>query len=477
MDDTYFNIKTIKSLFFFLAFGSMIYAQGNYRKEHYGNRSILLNGNVTGSVDDLGLVFYNPSRLALIKNPAFSIGKAFKFSSVKLKNAFIDGQNISQSSFNAIPNIVAGTFHFHFLPKDKFAYAFISRTNNDVNFGYDTGVLEGMSTGIPDSKRFLGRIDLQDRIKDEWLGLSWARKINNRFAIGISSFLSIYEMSGLGSTLYTSQNTNDEVTTYNSKLKYKQKAYGLFLKLGASYKSPHLEVGLNIHLPYIDLNTFSSASFTGEEFLTGAGVTTLFNFINLSDTENKRKTPLGIAFGFGLPIKKNKLHFNVEWYDAVNRYKRITLPNVVSSNNTGDSLDFNEQLKSVFNFGIGSEIYISPLVKGYVSFSSDFSAYIESANLFDVINQNNDEINYESDYWHFSIGVNSKLKWGDFLIGTSYSKTSSSFVQPVNFPIQNTNNQIASDSRLDISTWRFVVGLEIPFLKEKMSKIKDLIEN
>ena len=48
-------------------------AQGNYKQENYGNRSILLNGNVTGSVSDLGLTYYNPARLAMIENVAFAI--------------------------------------------------------------------------------------------------------------------------------------------------------------------------------------------------------------------------------------------------------------------------------------------------------------------------------------------------------------------------------------------------------------------
>ena len=47
-------------------------SQTNYKYENFGNRSILLNGNVTGSVDDLGATYYNPARLALIEDPVFA---------------------------------------------------------------------------------------------------------------------------------------------------------------------------------------------------------------------------------------------------------------------------------------------------------------------------------------------------------------------------------------------------------------------
>ena len=67
---------------------SFIFSQENYRIESFGNRSILLSGNITGSVEDLGLTYYNPARLALLKTPTFSINaKAYEFNLITLKNA------------------------------------------------------------------------------------------------------------------------------------------------------------------------------------------------------------------------------------------------------------------------------------------------------------------------------------------------------------------------------------------------------
>ena len=56
---------------FFFCFIFSVNAQTNYKYENFGNRSILLNGNVTGSVDDLGATYYNPARLALVEDPVF----------------------------------------------------------------------------------------------------------------------------------------------------------------------------------------------------------------------------------------------------------------------------------------------------------------------------------------------------------------------------------------------------------------------
>ena len=65
------TIPVFTILFFFSCF--VIYGQRNYKFENFGNRSILLNGNVTGSVNDLGATYYNPARLALIEDPVFAI--------------------------------------------------------------------------------------------------------------------------------------------------------------------------------------------------------------------------------------------------------------------------------------------------------------------------------------------------------------------------------------------------------------------
>jgi len=147
------------------------YAQGNYRQENYGNRSILLSGNVTGSVSDLGLTYYNPARLAIVENVAFTINaKTYELKQVELTNTFGDNETIKDSEFNGLPSMVAGTFKFPSLEKDHFAYAFISKTRESTSLAYDTGILiDEIITDFPGDELFLGRVALDSSIKDEWV--------------------------------------------------------------------------------------------------------------------------------------------------------------------------------------------------------------------------------------------------------------------------------------------------------------------
>lgn len=451
------------------------FAQGNYRLEHHGNRSILLSGNVTGSVDDLGLTFYNPARLALIENPAFSIsGKAYELNRTNVDDAFGKGNDVSSSSFNGIPSMIAGVFRFKELPKDIFAYSFISRTRTNINLAYDSGVIRGnVLSSIQDVEQLLGRVNLSDKINDEWIGLTWARRINPNFSVGISGFFSIFEFSGRGNSLYAIDTSNNQVVTYARNFNYEQNTYGLFFKIGGAYKINNLELGINIHLPFI--NIYNEAAFKGDEFLSGSD-SDFFRFNEFKDLDNKRRTAFGVSIGSGVALGKSKLHFNLEWFNGVNNYQRISLPEIVDDPDVNE-IEFAEALDAVFNFGVGAEIYLNPKLDFYASFSSDFSAYRENANLFDVINESEQEIDYDLDFWHLGLGINADIKWAQFILGATYSRASTQFVQPLVIPSQSTlgienTNDITS---LQIERWRFIIGLEIPFLERKVYELKDKI--
>jgi hypothetical protein len=248
-------------------FGSHhLIAQGNYRFENFGNRSILLNGNVTGSVEDLGLTFYNPSRLALVDDPSFTItGKAYELNDISLSNAIGINKGLSSSKFKGIPSMVAGTFRVKSWDKHYFAYSFISRYRSRLNLGY-TGRLNDFGQIGPSDDIINEAIEirLKNSIEDEWVGLSWATKLNDHLAIGASLFLSLYEFEGNSDLSYYSDRSN-AVLSYGNDILYNQKTNGLFLKLGASWIVRGFEMGLNVHLPYFNIR--DKAKFNYKEIL------------------------------------------------------------------------------------------------------------------------------------------------------------------------------------------------------------------
>ncbi len=459
--------------------------EGNYKFENFGNQSILLNGNVTGSVSDLGLTFYNPARLGLVEKPAFTIsGKAYEWYNYDFKNVLDTDEDLRDSNFDAIPRTVAGTFNLNFLPGHKFAYALISRYRTQISINYASGVIFDDPIGpVDDVDQRITDISLRNSVKDEWFGLTWAHALSDNFSIGASIFGSIYELGADGSTFVSALRTDESVASYTRNLRFKQDVYSLFFKIGAAWRWSKLEMGINISLPGISL--YDDAEVKFEEFLSGIAdleQEDRFEFFDLKDLENQRKTALGVALGAGLPVGRSKLHFNVEWFSGLNEYERISIDDSILEERGLTQTPFNEELRSVLNFGMGAQVYLSPTFSLIGSLSSDYSAFISNTNLFDLLNQSPKNVNILDDFWHFGFGLDIKVKnFGNVVLGSIYSRTSSNIENQPDIPGGDTSPSVGDP--LDVATeigverWRFIVGVEFGLLRKKIEEIPKQLQD
>ena len=463
----------------FVGLNCAISQEGNYTFENYGNQSVLLNGNVTGSASDLGLTYYNPARLALIEKPSFVIsGKAYQLDNYTLTDVFESEVDLSTSKFNGIPSIVAGTFSLKFLPKHKFAYAILSRYRSDIGINYSSGVQQG-SEFFPfdDEVRRVTDIAFGESLREEWYGVSWAYPISENFGIGASLFGSIYQTSGRSELNFTGQSEDNSVSSYDFKLNYGQKSYGLFMKLGLAWKLGKVDMGANFSLPFIHLK--STANLKYEEFIIGvSSQEDFFGFADLTDLQSTRRTAASISLGAGIPIGKSILHLNGSWYSRVRSYSRIQVPEIETRADNFLADPFLEEFRSVVNFGMGANIYISESVKFIGSFSSDYGATVSSVNLFDVVNDGEEQVNVFDDFWHYGFGTDISVKWGDIVVGATYSRTTGQIEEQTDIP-----DDMPEDETSDIFTdikferWRFIVGLEIPLLQGKLKRLEQTEEN
>lgn len=455
------------SLFVMLFFvGFHLHSQRNYKYENFGNRSILLNGNVTGSVDDLGATYYNPARLALIKDPAFLINaKIYEISNIKIDNITIDGKDLSSSKFNGLPSMLAGTFKLKSLKGHHFAYSIFSRNQSDFSLGYKGEVTE---TLIPDPivafSKYVSSTTINNKLRENWVGISWATSISENFSIGASLFGSDYKYEVGRLEELNIITKSDQVYHYNKSNNLSQESYGLFAKIGAAWILPKFDLGVNISLPYLEV--FGSGKFNYEEFMSGFGDDRdIFTYNNFDDLDSKRKQPFGISVGAGIPFKKNVLHVDLSYNAPISNYEKIDIPDLTSETEENIvNASFSEELKPILNFGMGTEFFLSKTLNIYGSISSDFSPYTITA-----VNNSTKNQKVTSDYFHYGLGVNVSHKWANFIIGTIYSNGTVSTIGSSSPPI----SPIApSDAILKIKSnrWRFIIGIEVLFIDE--SKLK-----
>lgn len=457
--------------FIFLFYFLFSYAQqGNYKFNNFGNRSILLAGNVTGSVEDIGLTIYNPSRLTEVENVGFSFNaKAYQLTNLKLNNV-VNGQEskLENTNFDGVATMAGGVFN---LFGTRFAYSFLTKTRFNYRFNFSNNVTnDGIIEGFPDVILHNINTGLGTSVKDDWSGLTWAYKLNNKLSLGISLFGSIYEYKGNTDLNHTIKSSNNDVAFYQNISGFRQKSYGLFFKLGANYHFKNFDLGINMNLPYIEI--YEEGSFNYKKVIAGAGTENNQYLETFYDNlKSKRKEPFGLSIGAGIPFRKSKLHLNIDYVSGLKKYDKLLIPDLNTGASDLTEVNFKESRKSVVNFGVGAEIYLNEKLKSYVGFTTDFNSFESNANIFDLSNDGTKDINIGEDFYHTSLGIDWKLNWASIILGMTYTQGTADFTSPLNLDINDIYSEDASLSNLKYSRWQVVIGLEIPLFNEKVNDL------
>ncbi len=448
--------------------------QGNYKFNNFGNRSILLSGNVTGSVDDIGLVYYNPARLTELENKSFSFNaRAYQVTSLKLTTALDEERQLKNTTFGGVPSMAGGTFK---LFGELIGYAVIARRRSDFNLGTSSRIISDNLTELfPDIEAYNLKASISTKVKEDWYGLTWARKVSENFSLGISVFGSSYRNDGSRSVSHTVQYDENSVAYFLSETSFNQKSYGFNVKLGAFYKLNNVDLGLNINIPYLEV--YDEGGYSFNEVTSGRrNEFDVFYDYSFDDLNATRKEPLGISIGAGIPIKKSKIHLNMDFVSGISNYSRLDVPDIEIGDGTPTPVNFNEARRFVFNFGVGGEIYINDVFTSYFGFSTDFNAYKSNATALDDTTDDTDTRVIGADYYHLSGGIDWKLSWASVIFGVTYASSSTSFQNPFNADFPNFELNNTQESTLSNQRYQFVIGFELPILDKAFSKFKTKTE-
>jgi len=462
-------VKLIKVILIFASICSWG-QQANYKFNNFGNRSILLSGNVTGSVSDIGLVYYNPARLTKLENTGFSFNaKAYQINKINLTSVFDEERQLENISFGGVPSMAGGTFT---LFGERFGYSFLARRRGNLKLNTSTRQISDRITELfPDAEAYNLNASITDSVKEDWYGLTWAKEISENFSLGISAFASSYNNEGSRSVSHTIQFNPDAVGYFLKRTGFTQKSYGLNIKVGASYKLKNIDLGLNINVPYLEV--YEDGGYNYNEVVSGVGTEfdVFYDYI-FDELNTRRKEPFGLSIGAGIPIKKSKIHLNIDYVAGVSSYNRIAIPSIDIGADTPTPVDFNEERKTVFNFGIGGEIYINEKFKSYFGFSTDFNAFKDNSTAFDLSIEDAGNTVIGADFYHLSGGIDWEMSWASIILGFTYASGSSDFKNPFNLNTSDTNFNNTQESTLSNQRYQVIIGLEIPLIDNISNKNK-----
>ena len=453
----------------------------HYWTESYGTRSMLLNGVVVGSVQDLGAVYYNPARLSQFETPAFVIsGQVYELSGVTIKNGLGDGLDLNISSFGGGPSLVSGTFKLGFLEGHQFAYAFLTRSKSANNFNFAVDTFGEYVKTFPGEEWFSGEIRTTNRNNDEWMGLSWSYAFNEKLSVGATGFYSNLERSaGVRVQLQAYDPTPDSTKTgiYIEKRSYSYKSQSILGKFGISYKGDKMTLGLTVTTPKFEGlgtgNTSYETFLAGVDSVDGKPADDIYIINNQGDIETTHKSPFSVAIGGGLKLsKRSLLHVSAQYFTGIAAYT-VLQSATFEGQSTHEDLQMNviDELQPVINYGLGLEIFINEHVSMFGSFDTDFSAVSSDVNRlgnFDAIFSDN---TFTADIYHFGFGVDIKTKIADLTIGATYANSRELIDRE--FTIDDGHDPVTKKAEILYSRWRFLIGFEFHMPDKFKEKLDD----
>lgn len=457
----------------------MAFSQSShYWTESFGTRSMLLNGAVIGSVEDLGAVYYNPGRISQIDNPAFVIsGQVYDWKTTIIENGLGDERDLKQSTFGGGPSLVSGTFKLKFAPGHHFAYAFLSRRDFATDYRFSTDEFGDFVQVTPGDEYFSGELIASTAVKDEWMGLSWSYAPSEKLGVGATLFYSsLSRHQQVKSQLQTYSPISSGTGMYIEKRGYEFNSHGLVAKVGISYQSGGTSLGLAITSPKLQVTGKGITRF--ETFLAGVDTTgngqsdDVYVIDSQAGLPISHRSALAIGLGAGFKLgKRSLLHLSTEWFSAVPRYTILkSEPFVGQSNGQTLQLEVIEDLGSVINAGLGLEVYMNDNLSFFGSFATDFSAVdTDPTRLTELENVMNNST-FRADIWHMGFGFDVKTKFADLTIGATYATASELVDRNIN--IDDGQDPVTTQANIIYSRWRFLIGFSFPFLDDMRGKLE-----
>lgn len=450
---------------------------GHYWTQQYGTRSMLMSGSVIGGVEDLGAVYYNPGRLAVISNAAFLLSASvYEYSKLTVSDPFGNATSASKSEFKGVPTLAAGTFKLKKLPKHFFAYAILTRQNSDLTFGFQNEVKKDVFPAIPGEETFGAQASFSQLSNEQWIGVTWSYLVTPKISVGVTTNYTINSQSRSGYTNLQSLFASNDVAVYRYSRSYSYKQTGLLWKLGLAATMGKWKTGLTITTP--QLNFSGSGTYSYEEFIGGAsavGVTDTYSSSYQDNLMTHYKTPLSIGVGASRDFGRNRLYLSAEWYSGTSKYSVMDARPHVSQSNTNDTIRFTllDQAKQVFNFGAGMEFYLSEKVSGFASFSTDMTSVPDNIDRFVARTDAAYTNSWNVDFFHVGGGVVLKLKGADITLGATHTGAKQTIPRPVSFPDGSGTGIFDPTQTADLNwdRWRFVFSFSIPFFDQYAKKL------
>ncbi|MEZ5083526.1 MAG: hypothetical protein R2750_08760 [Bacteroidales bacterium] len=421
----------------------------NHWTRSFNEESSLLSGAVVGGGAGPSAIYYNPSTISEINESKFSLhASLFSLNSLRVKNALGDGINLDYFRGTIEPRFLSYMVKPKKYPNWRLEFAFLNNENYRTEYTQSVDMNMDILTNIPGLERYYAYFQYSNKFRDDWIGFGASLKLNERFFVGASMFVSIksdeytytldLEAFPLDSVFINGQYLPFYSASYQEMDYVKYNDYRLVWKIGLLYKADRLSVGINVTTPsvggiYSDGKNVMRKVARNNITLPETGEP-LPNYV-IADYKEKKdmsvnvKSPFSVSAGltYYFPEVDQVLYSTVEYFGGIDPWKIIEAdenqdiaPSFVSDEiNLNEWLTFVSGINPVFNAAIGYRWQVKKDLELMAGFRTDFNYRDDLSNEHALVNK----VMYGSnvDIHHLTGGLAWRIKGQDLITGLQYT--------------------------------------------------------
>ncbi|MEZ5007597.1 MAG: hypothetical protein R2753_05525 [Chitinophagales bacterium] len=451
-------------LLFFISSDFIANAQNDaqYNNTQFGLKGMLLSGSLVAGDDDASMIYYNPAAIHYEKQQALDISLLVpNIERIRLKNAFGVRSDEKNIDFRLLPNLVS--FKLSFINNPKIGMAATLLRKNDFNNTLRFNTSAPLEVDVMESY-----FEYNYQRSETWLGLGISYEVNPKFHIGFSQFTTIKSLSYeqlFYQTIKVNPESNEPKSITEDNLQANANAFlGLISKIGLSYKSERLNLGITLTTPtYAYL--IKSGEYRLKTIYKAPEDDALNELSNTATTNNVNlKTPFSIAAGLIFKIKEvNTINFSSEFFAGIPAYSMIKFNEI-------DHEGLETNARPLINFALGWQIRLNQQFSYLGGFRTDFNFSR------DIKNANYQLQTSDWNIYHFSSGINFLYKNSKFTVGLDYGFSFEKIDPYTNLSTFNEPNirVNANNARINYQSYTILLtyGFLIDEIKDKIDKNK-----
>lgn len=426
----------------------------NYWAIQYGPVAQLIGGQVIASSRDLSATYYNPGGLALEEGSTFLLStESFQVESYSTTpTSNIQVFDTGTTRFGTAPTLVAGALPRSWLgERTRLAWSFLTRQELQVRLG--SRLTDNLP--IPNSESATELL-IDARTNESWAGLTASYEVSEAWGVG-ATFYGVYRGQRSRNELNFQAVSSDlQAVSGLGVTDFDYYHFRALAKAGIAYDTGAVKVGLNVTTPSLGLFGSGSAGYTLSLIgidIDGTGTPNppILNTQNADDLNAQYKSSWAVGGGIAFARGATQFNTSFEWFAPVDRFDVIELPR---EQDNPRQIRLSQELKSVFNFGVGVEHDFGNDVAVYGAMFTDFSAAVGDPEVNTAISNWN--------LYHLSTGVKFHFVGNRFTLGATYSFGSKDRPLPTPIPPADAPG-LGLDSTLGIDYQRVVVLLGFLF--------------